>query len=318
MSTNDDNTATAIDNGNPPPAPAPEAPTHGLRRSSSKRMVAGVCGGIAERFDIEPNLVRGVFVVLAFLYGLGVALYLVMWAVVPRDDEPATATADEPDDHARRRANWRTIVTLAGAIVIGLIISSVLFGVNYHGPNSHVGNFVGGTWVVLLVVLAALALLRPSRGFSFARLFSGVVIVLLIVVVVSSGIFLAVVAMTGVPMSGGIGTKLYTPTSLRQVQPTYRIAFGSMTLDLRQVPFAHQTRSVTASVAVGSLTVDVPPNVVVDLSAQSGNPRINYPQGYGSFYVAPIGKDPAHLILRAEVGIGELNLVRSQPGVSVP
>lgn len=55
-----------------------------LFRSRDDRMIAGVCGGIAEYFDIDPTLVRIVFVILA-LPGLvpAVLLYLILWAVIP-------------------------------------------------------------------------------------------------------------------------------------------------------------------------------------------------------------------------------------------
>src|SRR5580698_1069602 len=71
----------------PPPTPTPEpevAPEARLRRSTKRRMVGGVAGGIAERFDVDANIVRVVFVVLTVLYGLGAAIYLAMWALIPQ------------------------------------------------------------------------------------------------------------------------------------------------------------------------------------------------------------------------------------------
>ena len=54
-----------------------------LNRSRDDRWVAGVCGGLAKYFDVDPTLVRVIFVVLA-LFGLGgVILYLVLWVLVP-------------------------------------------------------------------------------------------------------------------------------------------------------------------------------------------------------------------------------------------
>jgi phage shock protein C len=55
-----------------------------LTRSRSDRMIAGVCGGLAEYFNVDPTLVRLVFAVGAIL-GAGSLLlvYIVMWIVVP-------------------------------------------------------------------------------------------------------------------------------------------------------------------------------------------------------------------------------------------
>jgi phage shock protein PspC (stress-responsive transcriptional regulator) len=57
-----------------------------LRRSRTTRMVAGVCGGIAEYFGIDANLVRLVIVVLTFFGGTGALIYVIGWVLVPEAD----------------------------------------------------------------------------------------------------------------------------------------------------------------------------------------------------------------------------------------
>jgi phage shock protein C len=53
-------------------------------RSSSDRMVSGVCGGLAEEFGLPPAVVRLGFVLLTlFSFGTGLLLYLVLWVVMP-------------------------------------------------------------------------------------------------------------------------------------------------------------------------------------------------------------------------------------------
>ena len=58
-----------------------------LVRSESDRMIAGVCGGLADYFEIDATIVRLVFAG-AFLLGFGSPglLYLIFWAIVPRAD----------------------------------------------------------------------------------------------------------------------------------------------------------------------------------------------------------------------------------------
>src|SRR5271154_1888537 len=74
-----------VDASTAPPGPKETR----LRRSTRRRMVGGVAGGIAERFDIDANIVRVVFVVLTVLYGLGAAIYLAMWALIPQSGSEA-------------------------------------------------------------------------------------------------------------------------------------------------------------------------------------------------------------------------------------
>ena len=67
-----------------------------LYRSTENKMIAGVCGGLAEFFGLDPTLVRLVFVVLALLGGHGLLVYLILWIIVPhrgdvRTDVPVNA-----------------------------------------------------------------------------------------------------------------------------------------------------------------------------------------------------------------------------------
>jgi phage shock protein C len=54
-----------------------------LYRSRNNRLLAGVCGGIAEYFRWDPTLVRLLFVASLLLPGPQVVAYLVAWIVIP-------------------------------------------------------------------------------------------------------------------------------------------------------------------------------------------------------------------------------------------
>jgi phage shock protein C len=54
-----------------------------LYRSRSQRMLGGVCGGLAEYFNVDATLIRVLFLVLAVFGGTGLVIYVVMWLIVP-------------------------------------------------------------------------------------------------------------------------------------------------------------------------------------------------------------------------------------------
>ena len=56
-----------------------------LYRSRIDRMIAGVCGGLAKYFDIDPTIVRVLFVVSIFIGGGGILAYIILWIVVPEE-----------------------------------------------------------------------------------------------------------------------------------------------------------------------------------------------------------------------------------------
>lgn len=57
-----------------------------LYRSREERMIAGVCGGLGEYLEIDPTIVRLLWVVAAFVAGGGILAYLIAWVVVPRKE----------------------------------------------------------------------------------------------------------------------------------------------------------------------------------------------------------------------------------------
>jgi len=55
------------------------------RASEKNSMVAGVCAGIADYFEVDPTMVRLVWVLMTvFSFGTGLVGYLVMWIIMPR------------------------------------------------------------------------------------------------------------------------------------------------------------------------------------------------------------------------------------------
>lgn len=56
-----------------------------LYKSNTNKMVAGVCGGIAEYFNIDPTLVRLGFVAISFLFGSGLLVYIIAAIIIPSE-----------------------------------------------------------------------------------------------------------------------------------------------------------------------------------------------------------------------------------------
>ncbi len=181
-----------------------------------------------------------------------------------------------------RTPSWLAYVLLAGALFLGLMISSTWWG----GPRW--GGGLGLGWLLVLFGVVVVALHRPTRRPSFGRVLLTLALILLSVVILATGAFFAAMATTGVPLSGGIGQRVIQPTSPSQLQPVYRLAIGSMTVDLTHVPLGTSPHTVTASVGVGVLVVDVPRRAVVDVDAHSGIGTVSYGASGPNGFAAPI------------------------------
>jgi phage shock protein PspC (stress-responsive transcriptional regulator) len=112
-------------------------------RPRDDRQVAGVAAAIARRYDVDPVLVRVGFVVAAFS-GIGAALYIAGWILLPEESAVPGRTAQPKSP--------RTIV------LIGFLLAAALtFGTIFGGTGP---DFV----LPLLAVAVLLYLLHRSRG----------------------------------------------------------------------------------------------------------------------------------------------------------
>lgn len=58
-----------------------------LYKSSKNKMIFGVCSGFAEYLNIDPTIVRLVFIILCFFKGIGAILYLICGLIMPNKDK---------------------------------------------------------------------------------------------------------------------------------------------------------------------------------------------------------------------------------------
>ncbi|MDO8628252.1 MAG: PspC domain-containing protein [Nanoarchaeota archaeon] len=74
-----------------------------LYRSSSNKIIAGVCGGLGEYLDIDPTIVRLIWAVFVLLWGFGLLLYLIAWLIVPLKHNSSVITSIPRPSKVRRK-----------------------------------------------------------------------------------------------------------------------------------------------------------------------------------------------------------------------
>jgi signal transduction histidine kinase len=118
-----------------------------LRRRPADAMVAGVCAGIAERFGIDVLIPRVAFVALTVVGGTGIALYAVLWWLLP---------AREGGRSFRLPGGMKSVQAAAG---IGLLVLSLLLVLRDWGL--WFGDAT--VWPTVLVASGAALLWRQSQ-----------------------------------------------------------------------------------------------------------------------------------------------------------
>jgi phage shock protein PspC (stress-responsive transcriptional regulator) len=102
-----------------------------LRRSTSDVKLAGLCGGIARDWGVDPLLVRVGFVLLALSGGVGLILYLAGWLLLPTDGRDTALVEDLFGSATRRwpREVWIVIVSISCVAALTLFSGLTPFGI---------------------------------------------------------------------------------------------------------------------------------------------------------------------------------------------
>lgn len=132
----------------------------GIVRSSSDRWFAGVAAGIASRANIDPLIVRGIFVVLAVLGGPGLFLYLAGWLLLP---DPSGKIHLEELFRGRARPGVIVAAVLIAALVLVPVVVATISGI-FRGPTTWVMWDVFGVpdWVQVTASVIWWAVLLPA------------------------------------------------------------------------------------------------------------------------------------------------------------
>jgi phage shock protein PspC (stress-responsive transcriptional regulator) len=297
--------------------PEPDQTPRVLRRSTHHRILGGVAAGIAEYLGIDPAIVRIAFVVLAFLGGSGLLLYAAGWLLIPADSGQVIAR-----DWMESRPQRRNAVVMVLGIVLAVIAVSNLFAAGPWWPhwNHGIGFFFALFALTLAIVLLATSGTNRTTASRLRWLLaSGLVAIIALIAVATATVF-SVQALSGVPLGGGIGNTEWRPTTVSQVSKHYELAVGNLTADLSGVTFKPGTIHVKATVGIGRLVVDVPPGPSVSVAAHSGLGNVEV-FGHDDSGLATrtsvqsgsarAGASQAHLVLDAETGVGQVQVVRT-------
>ncbi len=145
-----------------------------LYRSKKDKIVAGVCGGLADYFDLDPIIIRIIFVILAIWGGSGVMLYIVLAIIVPEEprskEKIKEASSKKTEEIIEENIEnfGKEVETLAkkhsgtGEFFFGLVL--LFLGISLLINNFFpIFNFFK-LWPVVLIFLAFAVLFKGAKG----------------------------------------------------------------------------------------------------------------------------------------------------------
>jgi phage shock protein PspC (stress-responsive transcriptional regulator) len=140
-----------------------ENQTTGLYRLSSSKVIAGVCAGLARHFNMDPTIVRLIFVFLALFALGGIIAYIVLWIVLPEVSVDQSFSGTESYDSENSETEGMPVADSKGKgqLVIGLTLISIgaLFLITAFIPRFNVLDL----WPVILIAVGVLLLQQSSK-----------------------------------------------------------------------------------------------------------------------------------------------------------
>ncbi len=131
-----------------------------LYRSRNDKIIAGVCGGIAEHFNVDPLWIRLFAVLLALIDGIGIVLYIIAWILMPENpaQKQGKKTMAESTVAKMTKKSEKKVRKHRGSFFFGFAL--IVVGAAYILRNMFDFEYV---WAFVLIALGAYFLMRSLK-----------------------------------------------------------------------------------------------------------------------------------------------------------
>ena len=131
--------------------------TKRVYRSQKEKVIFGVCGGIAEYFDVDPVIIRMLFVAFGFVWGASIAVYIILAFVLPENPHETHHHVDSEhskEHHASQAADTTDRLVKDVRESAEHIANKVHEHLGHHKHNRSGANILG-----IIIILVGLVLL---------------------------------------------------------------------------------------------------------------------------------------------------------------
>jgi phage shock protein PspC (stress-responsive transcriptional regulator) len=284
-------------------------------------MLAGVCGGLGEYFNVNPVFYRVGFVILTLLGGAGILVYGACALVIPAAGERESVASDVLRNHRQRPVAvvGLLLVVAAGVALLShmtlhwhnngfwalvLIVGAVLIWAQRRSPETQVATTTTDDAGETTVVAPPARRSRNPIAVFFA------VIGLLIL---AFAVFCAVIAGMFAHLSDGVGDRQYEPVAISSLKSEYKLGVGNLDLDLSRLELGTTQTTVKLKTGIGHIHVIVPSNATVRVigHVRWGDTSVLGRDDSGHDVNTVVGPDNAPLVIDAHLSVGQIEVDRA-------
>ena len=141
-----------------------------LYRSRDNKVLAGVCGGIGEYFEIDPVIIRLIWIVLTMIWGFGLFLYIIAIFLIPLEpkeikiQDVGTTTQESKKDYRHLEDNDRNIVITL--IALFFIVLGIMVVISIIAPSTYIfRNIIKGILGVAMIIIGIYLVFRSKKDY---------------------------------------------------------------------------------------------------------------------------------------------------------
>lgn len=141
-----------------------------LYRSRENKVLAGVCGGIGEYFEIDPVIIRLIWIVLTMIWGFGLFLYIIAIFLIPLEpkeikiQDVGTTTQESKKDYRHLEDNDRNIVITL--IALFFIVLGIMVVISIIAPSTYIfRNIIKGILGVAMIIIGIYLVFKSKKDY---------------------------------------------------------------------------------------------------------------------------------------------------------
>lgn len=129
-----------------------------LSRSHEDRIIAGVCGGFAEYFEIDSTIVRLIWILVTVFGGIGILVYIFSLILIPEDDKKEIKQKSEDDEQDEKLVIWGIIIIIVGILLF--FIHKPIVGIFWH---TFTANWLNIVFAIVLIGLGVYLIINRNK-----------------------------------------------------------------------------------------------------------------------------------------------------------